>query len=192
MYAFIKGIVAGKNADSVVIENNGIGYQIAYPKPERLSIGEEVLIYTYLVVREEEFSLYGFGNQKEKELFLNLISVKGVGAKTAMLILGAARTEELYTAISLGNLTYLKGLPGIGAKTASQILLDLKGKLVQEESAPSANPLLNDATSALRAMGFKASELQAIAKDLQASNEKSVDGLVKLGLRLMQRRKGGL
>ena len=117
MIAFVKGKVASYGADWVVVDCHDIGYQMAYPHPENLHLNDEVFIYTYLHITENDMSLFGFESQDEKALFLKLISVKGLGPKTAMGMLSKCGYQSIVSAIETGDVTLLKKMPGIGAKS---------------------------------------------------------------------------
>ena len=134
MIAFIKGIIFSYTLNTVIVENNGVGYEIFFAHPDSIRLNQEVMIYTYHHIREDENSLFGFLSIEEKELFEKLIGVKGIGPKTAMGILGASSLDQLINSIEQGEVNALKKIPGIGAKAASQIILDLKGKLVHVET----------------------------------------------------------
>ena len=129
MIYFLKGRVALKDKDTVVIDVNNVGYQVLVSHIDDYEIGEEVLVYTYNVVREDEQYLVGFSSLDEKSVFLSLIKVKGLGPRTAIGALSSTTPSEVVNAIASNNVAYLKKLPGIGAKAAAQIILDLKGEL---------------------------------------------------------------
>lgn len=191
MIAFIKGKVISYNIDSVILENHGIGYRIYMPNPSNLILNEEVLIYTYQQFREDAQILFGFQNLEDHDLFVRLISVKGIGPKIAMGALSAASSNTIITAIETGDATSLKRLPGIGAKAASQIVLDLKGKLVEadiEEKAVNQN--LQDAVEALKSLGYRNNEIHSIMKELNQEKDLSVDEYVRKALALMLKKKG--
>ena len=120
MIAFLSGRVHSFSLDWVVIDNQGIGYRVFFNHPEVLSLNQQISLYTYHYIREDEQSLYGFLNIDEYDLFVKLISVKGLGCKTAANILAASDFQRIVTAIELSDVAYLKTMPGIGAKTASQ------------------------------------------------------------------------
>ena len=134
MYFYLKGKVSLHQKNSIVLEVNNIGYQIFVSHPDDYPLLEECLVYTVFYVREDEQFLVGFKTFEEKMLYSKLVQVKGVGPKTAINILGAAKLEELIDAINNSNLLFLKSLEGVGPKTASQIILDLKGKISFESS----------------------------------------------------------
>ncbi len=191
MIAFIKGTVVSYTNDSVVVDNHGIGYRIFMPNPTNLILKEDTLIYTYQHFREDAQILFGFEKQEDHDLFVRLISVKGIGPKIAMNALAASTTNAIIAAIETGDANALKQLPGIGAKAASQIVLDLKGKLVEsdkEEKVSDAN--LQDAIDALKALGYKNNEIHSIMKELKEDKLMSVDEYVRKALRLMLKKKG--
>ncbi len=193
MIAFIKGIVFSYTLNTVVVENQGIGYEIYFAHPDAIRLNQEVLIYTYQHIREDENSLFGFISMEEKDLFEKLISVKGIGPKTAMGILGAASLDQLINSIEQGEVNALKKMPGIGAKAASQIILDLKGKLVHPENADKKEILnreLDDAIGALKALGYKPAELSGVIKALKSEEGKTTDEYVRLGLQYLLKQKG--
>ncbi|MGB7594061.1 MAG: Holliday junction branch migration protein RuvA [Erysipelotrichaceae bacterium] len=192
MIAFISGRVHSFALDWVIIDNQGIGYRVFFNHPEALSLNQQVSLYTYHYIREDEQSLYGFLNMDEYDLFVKLISVKGLGCKTAAGILAASNFQRIVNAIEVSDVAYLKTMPGVGAKTASQIILDLKGKLVAEHTKEQiSNPSLSDALEALKALGYKASEIASIQKDLMLSDAKTSEEYIRLGMSILLKRKVG-
>lgn len=129
MYGYIKGTVKEINSSYIILENNGIGYIIYVPNPYSYQLDNDYTVFTYNHVKEEEYSLYGFKDRDEKELFLKLISVKGLGPKMALPIIATGTFTGIADAIEGENLSYLKKFPKIGDKVAKQMVLDLKGKL---------------------------------------------------------------
>lgn len=188
MISFIKGIVYEINNEFVIIENAGIGYKILMSKTDNLSLNEEEMIHTYQHVREDDISLFGFESIDAREIFLKLISVKGIGPKTANNILAKAEVAELVSAIENKNIKYLKTLPGIGAKSAQQIILDLQNKLKIEEEK-SINPKLDDAIEGLKSLGYNSSELKSVKTQLSKKVMETNDYL-KAGLNILNKRKG--
>lgn len=192
MIALIQGTIHSFGLDWVILMTHGVGYRIFFAHPEKLRLGSDIQLYTYHYVREDEQALYGFLNAEDYELFLRLISVKGLGCKSANAIFGASTRERLISAIEGSDVTYLKSLPGIGAKTASQIILDLKGKLV---SAPIGKQGLSenvrDTLEALKSLGYKPAELAFLEKTLTESPNQATDELLKLSLKLLNQRKAG-
>ncbi len=137
MYSFITGRIEEKQENLVVINCNGIGYEI-FASLNTVSslppIGDEAVIYTYLHVREDAFMLFGFKDKEEKEMFLSLISVSGVGAKTAITILSYMTVRDLVSAFAYGDPSALSKVKGIGKKTAERIVVDLKNKFTGLEA----------------------------------------------------------
>lgn len=192
MIAFVTGKVHSFGLDWVILENQGIGYRIYFGHPETLSLNKTVMLYTYQYIREDENSLYGFLSTEEYGLFVKLISVKGLGCKTAGAALGASSFERIVAAIEMSDVAYLKQMPGIGTKTASQIILDLKGKLVaQSTKDEKASPQLQDAYEALKTLGYKAGEIASIQKEMSQMTPTTTDEYVRNALQLMLKRKGG-
>lgn len=182
MIGFVRGKVHAYGVDYVLIDVNGIGYRINFNHPESLSIGQEITIYTYQNVREDEISLFGFLSLEEHDLFVKLISVKGLGPRIASSILGRASAESVIKAIEEGDVEFMKRMPGVGNKTASQIILDLKGKLV-ETGDVEVDDRLKDVQDALKQFGYKNQEIKPVMKALR--NEKgSTDELVKKALKM--------
>ena len=171
MYFYFKGKISLIENDYVVIEVNNIGYQVYVPHPSKFSLNEETTIYLYNVVREDEQYLAGFASLLEKEAFTSLISVKGIGPRTALNALSGTSAEDLFNAIASNNVTYLKKLPGIGGKAASQILLDLKGKLTTSDANVNQ---YDEVRKALKSLGFKVKQIDDVLATISigdASNE---------------------
>lgn len=195
MIAFIKGTVISYTVDSVVIDHDGMGWEIAYPHTDKLSLNTEVQVYTYLHIFEGGMNLYGFETQQEKELFLKLISVKGLGPKTAMTMLSRAGYQTIVDSISTGDVAALKKMPGIGAKSASQIVLDLQGKLVVTETSTSKqsnskySKEINDAIEGLKNLGYKQSELSNCIHYMAENPGLTVEQYMSMGLRYMAKAK---
>ena len=192
MIAFVKGIVFDYGIDWVIIDNNGIGYKINFAHPNELVRDKEKLIYTHQHVREDDISLYGFLSSSEQDFFLKLINVKGVGPKSAMNILAKTDYNKLITSIENKDVNFLKTMPGIGPKTASQIILDLKGKLVSAEKNESLfNDELNDAIEGLKNLGYKQGEINSITNTLNSNPNLSSDEYLKLALQLLMKKRVG-
>ena len=188
MFAFLKGKVAFIKKDFIAIDISGVGYKVFTANPYGFEIGGVVTVYTHQVVSENDMSLYGFKKTSELDLFTNLISARGIGPKTACAILATGDMTGLANAITAGDVKYLTKFPKIGPKTASQIILDLQGKLdlsglsISEEASTSGN--LDEALEALSALGYSAKELKRVQAALASSTD-SVDGLIKQGLQLL-------
>ena len=153
MIYFLKGNIHSVDKDTVIIDVHDIGYQVLVSHVDDYTVGEEVLLYTYNVVREDEQYLVGFTSLEEKAVFLSLIKVKGLGPKTAINALSATSPQQVVNAIASNNVAYLKKLPGIGAKAAAQIILDLKGELTGGSKGDPG--VYEDVYDALKEMGFK-------------------------------------
>ncbi len=182
MYGYIIGRITKINPKYVICENNQIGYILIVPNPYNYSIGTEYKIFTYQHVREDEISLYGFLAEEEKDLFLKLISVSGIGPKSALSILATGSVNEIVRAIEARDDKYLKKFPGIGAKASLQIILDLKGKLNFDSSIVENNKL-SDVKEALISLGYSSKEIDSVLKKLDDSKEINV--LVKDALKLL-------
>ncbi|MCG2111155.1 Holliday junction branch migration protein RuvA [Staphylococcus epidermidis] len=198
MYAYIKGTLSQLFPTHVVVETCGIGYEIQTPNSYRFQkyLEKEVQIYTSLIVREDAQLLYGFINEEEKETFLSLIKVTGIGPKSALAILASSTPHEVKLAIENENDAYLTQFPGIGKKTARQIVLDLKGKVtITEENSDDLlqtqvngneqNQIISEALLALQALGYSKRELSKVEKSLNKHNVNSVDEAVKIGLQTL-------
>ncbi|MCE5038246.1 Holliday junction branch migration protein RuvA [Staphylococcus auricularis] len=200
MYAYIKGTLTQLFPTHVVVETtSGVGYEIQTPNSYRFQryLDQEVTIYTSLIVREDAQLLYGFMNEEEKEMFLNLIKVTGIGPKSALAILASSTPNEVKYAIENENDSYLTKFPGIGKKTARQIVLDLKDKVIISEEDSGAllkdqtvetdgqSPIIKEALLALEALGYSKRELNKVEKALVSEPVESVDEAVKKGLQLL-------
>lgn len=190
MIAFLKGDIVEINVDYILIDVNGVGYQVYVGKPQDFTYGQ-ALVYTYYHVREDGISLFGFKTKQEQNLFLRLINVSGIGPKTANGILGATTVNSLITAIELGNIAFLKKLPAIGPKAAQQIILDLKGKLVADESAnkPSVkkSEQYSDVYDALRQFGFKVTEIDNVINKVENIQDKATAVIIKDCLKMLRK-----
>ncbi|MFW0759695.1 Holliday junction branch migration protein RuvA [Staphylococcus cohnii] len=198
MYAYIKGTLTVLNPTHVVLEASGVGYEIQTPNSYRFQKykDQEILIHTSLIVREDAQLLYGFINQEEKDMFLSLIKVTGIGPKSALAILASSSPNEVKIAIENENDAYLTKFPGIGKKTARQIVLDLKGKVqvTEEDSSqlfnvdqnnPQDSSIVKEALLALEALGYSKRELNKVEKTLDKESFESIDDAVKRGLQLL-------
>lgn len=192
MIAFVEGNVRLIRPHSVVIDIHGVGYEVYVSNPYAYTLSDEVFLYTYHHVKEDAQILFGFKSEADYEVFLQLINVKGIGPKTALGMLSACNGQEMIQAIEEGNVKRLKALPGIGAKTASQIILDCKGKFVsiEEASETSSNPIWKETEAALEALGYKSSQLTHIKKELEADQSLSVDAMLRKALILLAKRNG--
>lgn len=187
MIGFLRGKVHHFSTDYVLLDVNDVGYRINFYHPESLKIDEEIVIYTYENIREDEQSLYGFLSLEEYDLFVKLISVKGLGPKMASGILAKKKVNEVIEAIENSDVNFFKGMSGVGSKTASQIILDLKKKLVTESSQSTSNSQLDDAIEALKSLGYKPIELKNIVKEL-SKEQMTSDQYIKKALTLLSKK----
>lgn len=194
MYEYLIGVVTYISPLYLVLENQGVGYQIAMGNPYRLSgkLESQVKIYVHQVIREDAQLLFGFADLAEKQLFLKLISVSGIGPKSALAILANDNHSGLIQAIEADDVTYLIKFPGVGKKTAQQMILDLKGKLGElVGDYPVATPevtmqdsALDDALAALQALGYSDKEIKRVAKLLPADGH-TTDQYLREALKLL-------
>lgn len=184
MLSYIKGKITYIQNDCVTIENNNIGYQAKVANVADYSLNEEVTLYTYLHVREDLLEIYGFKTQEEKSLFLQLISVKGLGPKGALTILSNGKIDEVINAINQSNSKYFQKFSGIGAKASQQIILDLHGKVNFKESLNTKeNPKISNIKEALKSMGYNSSEIKTIIPLLEENQDKPESVLIKIALK---------
>lgn len=182
MIAFLKGRLAAKTESSVVIDVGGVGLSVgmsAHSLSSMPAVGEAVQVYTYLLVREDALTLYGFANMAEKALFERLISVSGVGPKVALAALSSYTTEALSNAIIASDTTAVSRIPGIGKKTAQRIILELQGTLEsasqqQDDLFAAGNAqAVKAATEDLLAMGFSSAEAEVALKGAAAGADEA-------------------
>lgn len=193
MYAFITGNVIEKNPAFVVIETNGIGYQLHISLNTYAAIGDQnrFKLYTYLAVREDAHVLFGFADERERALFLQLISVSGVGPNTARMILSSLSTDEAIDAIATGNVFALQSVKGIGGKTAQRIVVDLRDKVAKAASFPEKvgmvhNRLKDEALSGLLILGFgRVQADKALERVLREHPDPTVELLIKETLKIL-------
>lgn len=201
MYAYIKGELAEKNIDHIVVEAGGIGYLIYVPAqsidylPDE---GDQIKVYTYLYIREDAMLLYGFLTKDDLEIFKMLITVSGIGPKGGLGILSTLSADDLRFAILSGDSKTISKAPGIGAKTAQRVIIDLKDKMSLEEAfekklennADGVQKTLNsstknDAVMALSALGYSSAEsLKAVSK-VDITDDMDVEDVLKLALKNM-------
>jgi len=184
MYNYIKGTVTILESNMIVVENNGVGYSIFVANPYSFNDGEEVTIYLYNQIREDEYSLYGFKTREERELFLKLINVKGLGPKVGMGFFAAGSITGIVDAIERENVLYLKKFPKVGEKLAKQIVLDLKGKLgdITVNNDASTNDSF-ELISVLESLGYKSVDINKIIPNVD--KEKPIEEQVKDALKLL-------
>ena len=201
MYAYIKGELAEKNIDHIVVEAGGIGYLIYVPAqsidylPDE---GDQIKVYTYLYIREDAVVLYGFLTKDDLEIFKMLITVSGIGPKGGLGILSTLSADDLRFAILSGDSKTISKAPGIGAKTAQRVIIDLKDKMSLEEAFEKKldnnadgvqktlnSSIKNDAVLALSALGYSSAEsLKAVSK-VDITDDMDVEDVLKLALKNM-------
>ncbi|MCK5729796.1 MAG: Holliday junction branch migration protein RuvA [Draconibacterium sp.] len=191
MYEFIRGKIVELNPASIIIEAGGIGYfiKISLNTYTKLNGKKEGTILLHQVVREDAHILFGFSDKGERELFRNLVSVNGVGAITAIMMLSSLNQDELVSAVTTENVAVLKGVKGIGAKTAQRIIIDLKdkfGKLPEsgQISLSPDNTIRNESLSALVMLGFvKRDAEKIVSKIIQEQPKTTVESVIKQALK---------
>jgi len=195
VYEYINGLITNiYPAYIVVCDRSGVGYKLYTANPYRFEQNVESHVYVEQIVRENEIALYGFMDENEKILFNKLLNVSGIGPKSALAILASGDAQGLVNAVANDDASYLTQFPGVGKKTAQQIILDLKGKL--DDLAVSAgldlttsqpvtnNQALADALAALTSLGYSAKEIAKIEKTL-AQTEDTTDGYIRSALKLL-------
>ena len=195
MYEYLNGELAHILPTAIVVDVHGVGYQVVFANPYRLqdSLKKQIKVLVQQVVREDSITLYGFISSEERELFQRLISVSGIGPKSAMSILANDDTEGCVNAVESGNVTYLTKFPGVGKKTAQQIILDLKGKFeaVPEETTKAVvstnQATLEEAKEALLGLGYSAKEITKIWKSLEAAAPSTTQEALKVAFKLLMK-----
>lgn len=198
MYEYLTGLVIVVAPQYIVVDVNGVGYKLLVANPYRYQENrtKKVQVYVYQAVREDNISLFGFTDQNEKNLFMQLINVSGIGPKSALAILANPDHQGLVDAITNNNVSYLTKFPGIGKKTASQIVLDLRDKLTNESSSSlfattqltvdaTVNRELKDALEALAALGYKERDIKKVQKTLMKEEQMATDEYLRQALRLL-------
>ena len=195
MYEYFNGELAHILPTAIVIDVHGVGYQVVFANPYRLqdSLKKQIKVLVQQVVREDSITLYGFISSEERELFQRLISVSGIGPKSAMSILANDDTEGFVNAVESGNVTYLTKFPGVGKKTAQQIILDLKGKFealpeVTTKAVVSTNQAtLEEAKEALLGLGYSVKEITKIWKSLEVAAPSTTQEALKVAFKLLMK-----
>ncbi len=195
MYAYLRGDFSFKTASQVYVDINGVGYEVnitlnTYTAIETLSAGK---LFTYLQIKEDAHTLYGFFEKEEKDMFVLLISVSGVGAATARMMLSSLRPEEVEIAITTGNLKLIESVKGIGKKTAERLVLELKDKVGSKTSSSSlswskvVNSLEKDAINALVALGILQKQAELSVKKILAAEPEIIklEELIKKALKVI-------
>ena len=184
MYNYISGRVTEINFNNITLDNNGIGYCIYVANPYQFSENEECRVYLYQQIKEDEHTLFGFKTNEEKDIFLKLISVKGLGCKMALPILAASTPSGIIDAIERENILYIKKFPKIGDKLARQIILDLKGKLnMASTNTNEVNNTNEELKEVLKGLGYKEKEFKNILGQIDSSQ--TIEQQVKEALKLL-------
>jgi len=185
MYDYIKGTITNVKNNAIVVDNNGVGYLVYVSNPYSFELGKDYKVYIYQQIQDDAHLLYGFKTQEEKEFFLKLISVKGLGCKMALPILAVGSIEGIMDAIERENILYLKKFPKIGDKLAKQIVLDLKGKLefIGVGLTDDVVETENELREVLLGLGYKDKELKPVLARVDASL--SIENQVKDALKLL-------
>lgn len=199
MFAYIKGLYESRMLDYIVLDVNGIGYKVFMSENSMKKIGElgtTIKVYTYVKVREDDISIYGFSSAEELRMFELLISVSGIGAKSAITILSNIEPSSFALAVVSDDISVLKKLPGIGTKSAQRIILELKDKLksinIEEsdinESAviTNNNENIEDMISALQVLGYTRKDIEKIIPKLDDNNH-DLEDLIKNALNLLSK-----
>lgn len=191
MYAYFKGIVSDKEEDALIIEVNNIGYRICCPKDMIISAipGDNITIYTYTCVREDSFSLFGFSCKEDLNLFKLLITVSGIGPKMAISVLSVMDCNSIRSAIITGDSKLLSSAPGIGAKTAGRIILELKDKVKPEDIINSLSNnndtndkimlLRNEAYEALIGLGVNNLKATNALNEIEITQDSKIEVIIK-------------
>lgn len=199
MIALLRGTLAYKSIDHVIIDVNGVGYRLFIPLSTFYSLPEtgEISLYTHTHVREDALLLYGFLTLEEKELFVTLIGISGIGPKLAVNILSHSPVAELKNAIATSDVKRLSGLPGIGKKTAERLVLELKDKIepvaastgtrTSSTGSPSAKDLINDVISALVNLGYKENQARKVLENMELAPDVPMEEALKGALKVLVR-----
>lgn len=195
MYSFFKGRVDDIFDSKISLDVNNVGYEINIPvnELENITLNQEIKVYTYLQVKEDDMKLFGFIDKKSLEFFKKLILVNGVGPKVALGIIGNINAQDMCVAIAKENVAVLKSIPGVGPKMAQKIIFELKDKIVKEQLAnideevvQNKNEILDDAITALQVLGYNVKQIKEALQDLDVKND-DVETIIKKVLNKMQR-----
>lgn len=183
MYSYLKGIITEIKSNGITLDISGIGYDVRTPNPYEFRIDEDIKVYIHHYVREDAVHLYGFKTSDAKSLFIKLLSVKGIGPKSAVAILASGIVEDVIGAIDRGDAKFLSKFPGIGPKASQQIILDLKGKIDLNADSFAKSTNISEVEEALKSLGYKVKEINKAVKGLDGS--KKTDVLLKQALSQM-------
>lgn len=191
MIGTLRGLLAAKQAPQIILECNGVGYQVETPMSTFLElppIGQEVFLYTHLQVREDAQILYGFASDGEKALFRSLLRVSGVGAKIALSVLSAMSVTDFQRCVRLEDTAMLVKIPGVGRKTAGRLIIEMRDRFEKTAGADAAKAGArgaeprNEAVDALVSLGYKPAEINKLLAQLETSG-KSAEEIIRLALK---------
>lgn len=193
MISFVSGIIEYVDEETVTIDNNGIGLSVFMPKDELASLGqgEEIKVFTFLDVKENDMNLFGFLNRDKLDIFKKLIGVSGVGPKGALAIISTLEGDSLYVAIATGDDKAISKAPGIGAKTAQKIVIDLKDKIDLEQIIGDfddsnivnvASTVVDDAILALVALGYSHTEAKKAVSKVKITEDMDDEDVLRNAL----------
>ncbi|RXI21263.1 Holliday junction branch migration protein RuvA [Pediococcus pentosaceus] len=194
MYEYLDGVVVNVNPAYIVVDVNGVGFLVNVANPYNFELDAKQKVFVHQAVSENDQTLYGFKKAEDKELFLNLLKVKGIGPKSALAILANDDHTGLINAINNDDVSYLKKFPKIGPKAAQQIILDLKGKVAVENEvgtlfdlSTTSNQALDEALEALIALGYSEKEVKKLTKKLSEQTDRTTDQYISSGLKLLMK-----
>jgi Holliday junction DNA helicase RuvA len=180
MYNYIIGVVSEIESNAITIDNHGMGYNVYVANPYSFKEGEETKVYIYHQITENGQALFGFHDKEEKDLFLRLIDVKGLGPKTALPMFATGSVNGIVDAIDRENIVYLTKFPKVGDKLARQIILDLKGKLAASSSTTNVN---SELVEVLQGLGYKMPDIKKVLPNVDPSL--SIEEQIKQALKYM-------
>jgi Holliday junction DNA helicase RuvA len=190
MIASLKGVIQSKDQEEVIIDVGGIGYSLFMPftsVSHLPDVGQDVFCYTYTYVKEDRIHLYGFLSLEDKKLFTTLLAINGIGPKLALAILSQLSAHQFAEAVFNEQINQLVSIPGLGKKTASRIILELKGKLTKElDKETASDPAAHDASSALVNLGYKKAEAEEAVRKALRKRVGGVENIIKEALKLLQ------
>ncbi len=191
MISFLRGTILDKQKQSLTLETSGgIGYEVhmAPLKLVEMKVGQEIALYTYLKVSDSALDLYGFETADERDFFTTLMTVSGVGPKTAMSILSLGAIDKISGAIARGDVKYLTGVSGLGKKTAERLVVELKGKVMNQESGSTNNgssDAMSEVIEALVGMGYGRDEAKQAVQSIDVA-DKTTEQLLRLALKYIK------
>lgn len=186
MYSYLKGEITEINASHITIEAGGVGYMVHVANPFDYIENSKELIYIHYFQSEDKTVLYGFKDKNQKEIFLKLISVKGLGPKGALSVLASATPDEIISEVDNSNASFFIKFPGIGQKLSQQIILDLKGKIKLIDNSLQTDERLKQISMALKALGYQQSEIKNVIKNINLDKETTISDALKIALKMIR------